>query len=151
MFSTLTSHLSTSFQGNSQQQHAPQYSPAPQQTYNNASPQVPGPWMAQWSATNNCWFYVNQQTGQSSWVNPMQQQHQPQNGYQVSTFSPPPQQQPQQRYQNNGFTPPPKQLQQLYAPYNPSAFPAPPQQLLQLLQPQYAPQSYNQSYFQPPP
>jgi len=49
----------------------------PQNQYNqsqnyNSPPQVPPPWVAEWDARDNRWFYVNRETGERTFEQPQQ-------------------------------------------------------------------------------
>ena len=48
----------------------------PQQQNSNSAPQVPPPWVAEWDNRDNCWIYVNRETGQRTFEFP----HQPYGG-----------------------------------------------------------------------
>ena len=148
MLSSVTSQLKASIQ-----QHVPRYASQTSQQSNNLTlPQVPPPWMVQWSSSHSDWLYVNQETNQQSWVHPNQRPpqqshdpyqsnifsaplaHQSQSTSQNPAFSPPPPQQHwQPDHQNPSFCPPsqesyPLPQQQSYSPYHPTASPSPPQQ-----------------------
>ena len=77
------------------------YPPQQQQSYgqqgyssqsynNNGPPQIPPPWIAEWDNRDNCWMYVNRETGQRTFEHPQPEYGRGGGGY------------PQQQYGGGG-------------------------------------------------
>jgi hypothetical protein len=43
-----------------------------QSSYTNQGPQVPPPWISEWDGPANCWIFINRDTGERTYNNPLQ-------------------------------------------------------------------------------